>query len=280
MFLAYKKGLTPNPDITCNTIIKFPLLWQAALKLHADYIATGHYARIKKTKSASYNLLAGKDKTKDQSYFLSELTQSDLQHTLFPIGNYTKTQVRRLAKKLKLPNHSRPGTKGICFVGNVPMKSFLQIKLKQKPGKVLDDNGKVIGTHTGSHCYTIGERARPSVGIIITKGSNSQKRFFIAEKNLAKNTLLIVPEGNSMLKKNNFTLKNVHWINSKDKKLKLRAKVRVRHLGELMPSTLELKDNKWHLTLHKPVASIAPGQSAVFYIKDQLVCSGEISSLE
>jgi tRNA-specific 2-thiouridylase len=273
MFRDYKHGLTPNPDILCNTIIKFPLLWKAARKIKADYIATGHYARIRKT-SRGLELLQGKDKTKDQSYFLAELSQHDLEHTLFPIGNYTKTQIREIAKKHKFPNYDKPSTSGICFVGEISFKTFIEQRLKPKQGNVLDEHDQIIGTHKGAYYYTIGERARENSGIKITKGTQSQSRFFIAKKDIKKNTITVVPQGHELLKIKSFKLKKIHWINPRDKIKTLKANVRVRHLGELIKATL--KNNM--VTLSKPLEGIAPGQSAVFYISSSiLTCSGTIS---
>lgn len=272
MFRDYKQGLTPNPDTLCNTIIKFPLLWKAAQKLKCDYIATGHYARIKKTPEG-YELLQGKDKTKDQSYFLAELTQHDLKHTLFPIGNYTKAQVRKIAKKHKFPNYDKPSTSGICFIGGISFKKFIEQRLKPKKGHVLDEYNNVIGTHQGAYYYTIGERARESIGIVINKGLQAQERFFIAKKDMKKNTLIVVPEDNVLLKTKKFKVKNVRWINPKNKSNTLKAQVRIRHLGELVPASLE----KNQVMLSKPIQGVAPGQSAVFYMKDQIICSSVIA---
>ena len=144
MFKSYSNGLTPNPDVACNTIIKFPWLLKEAQKKGLDFIATGHYVRVKKTKQG-YDLLQGKDNNKDQSYFLYELNQSILQHCLFPIGNLKKEEVREIARKQEFPNWNKHGTSGICFVGKVNIKSFLEKKIKNKPGPILDQNGKVIG---------------------------------------------------------------------------------------------------------------------------------------
>ena len=154
MFKSYSNGLTPNPDVACNTIIKFPWLLKEAQKKGLDFIATGHYVRVKKTKQG-YDLLQGKDNNKDQSYFLYELNQSILQHCLFPIGNLKKEEVREIARKQEFPNWNKHGTSGICFVGKVNIKSFLEKKIKNKPGPILDQNGKVIGKHPGVFYYTI-----------------------------------------------------------------------------------------------------------------------------
>lgn len=277
MIKAYRKGITPNPDIICNTLIKFPLLWKAAQRTGADYIATGHHARIKKTKKG-YELHQGKDKTKDQSYFLAELSQKELAHTLMPIGELTKETVRKIAEKNKFPNFNRQSSRGVCFIGNIPLKPFLEARIKPKKGVVLDENHQRIGTHRGAHYYTLGERVRPTTGIVITKGALSQKRFFVAQKNMHTNTIVVVPENHELLKKNTFFIKGVRWVNEQEKTGRLQARIRIRHLGSLTPATLTKKGIYWHVTTKTPLKGTAPGQSAVFYRKTRLICSGEITS--
>lgn len=274
MLKAYQKGITPNPDIACNTLIKFPLLWKAAKKVNAEYIATGHYACIQK-KQRGYELHRGRDKNKDQSYFLAELTQKDLAHALFPLGPLTKRQVRKIAERKKFPNFDRQSSRGVCFMGNIPLKSFLKAQLGKKQGLVYNENRTIIGTHQGAHYYTIGERARPAIGIDIKKGTKSQKRFFIAEKNMQKNELIIVPGGHPLLQRSSFILKKIRWVNKKDRKNRLKVSARIRHLGELYPTLLKLKGNHGVFVTRK-LMGVAPGQSAVFYQGTRVVCSGEI----
>lgn len=275
LFEDYKKGITPNPDIACNTIVKFPLLWKEVKKRGYDYLATGHYARIKKT-SKGYELLRAKDETKDQSYFLYELSQEDLSHTLFPIGNYSKEEVRKQAKKYNFPNWNRSSTKGICFVGNIPLKIFLEQKLRTKKGKVLDEKGMVIGYHKGAHYYTLGERVRPTIGVEIEKGKSSQLRFFIVSKDRKKNTITVVPQGHPSLLSKEFMIKKMHWVQEEKKEIK--ANVRIRHLGALLPATLKKVKEGWLCTLSRPLLGIAPGQAAVFYQGPQVIGGGDVSS--
>lgn len=268
MIKDYQKGLTPNPDIACNTIIKFPLLWKEAKKLKADFIATGHYARIKKGKN-SFHLLTGKDKTKDQSYFLSELTQNDLEHTLFPLGNFTKEKVRQIARENHFPNSDKHGTTGICFIGKMDFKSFLEKKIKTKPGKVLNPENKVIGTHPGAEYFTIGQKIGPHIGINIDKGKYAQSRWYLAKKR--GNTLIVAPERNLILKKREVQIIKMKRINPKEN-IPNQLKARIRHLGRLIPGSL--KGNTF--TFNKPQEGIAPGQFIVLYHKDQLIASGQI----
>lgn len=271
MIKDYQKGLTPNPDIACNTIVKFPWLWNEAKKHGADFIATGHYVRIKKTPSG-FQLLTGKDKNKDQSYFLSELTQKDLSHSLFPIGNLTKDEVRNIAKRNHLPNWDKHGTSGICFIGKMNFKSFLEKKIKTSEGKVQNPKGEVIGTHPGSQYFTIGQKLGSHLGIQIDKGKDNQKRWYLAEKK--GNTIIAAPEGHPILKIKQIQIKNLKLINNKDK-IPEKIKVRIRHLGKLLPG--KLKDNIF--TFSTPQEGIAPGQAAVFYSKDKVLGTSEIKLL-
>lgn len=273
MLKAYSKGLTPNPDISCNTIIKFPLLWKKAQKYKVDYIATGHYARIKKDK-LGYHLLTGKDKTKDQSYFLSELSEENLSHTLFPIGNLTKEQVRKIARQNSLPNWNKKSTRGICFVGKINFKDFLSKKIKPNPGKVISPEGKIIGTHQGIAYYTIGQRAGPRIGIeLIPKLTG--KKYYIAKK-IKPNTLVIAPENHPSLKTKLIKIKNLHLINPKEK-IPQKVKVRIRHLGDFLQGKLKNIKNDYIFILKKPIQGIAPGQSLVIYFNQKVIGCGEIT---
>ena len=253
MFKLYQRGITPNPDVDCNNKIKFPLLWKAAKKLKADFIVTGHYARVKRIvngkvvndkkfskminnnvkKSGSaiknfsgkggvkYELLRAKDESKDQSYFLYRLNEADLRHSLFPIGEYTKKQVRKIAEKHGFENFARKSTVGICFVGKVNLKQFLQTRIPPKPGKILNPEGKIIGTHDGIYYYTIGQRIGPRFGIEIQKTmeKNHQiKRWYVASKNLKKNEIVAAPEGHKILLRKFLFLKSPHWINKEPNK--------------------------------------------------------------
>ncbi len=294
MFKLYAKGITPNPDIDCNNKVKFPLLWKAARKLKADFIATGHYARIKKivhkknvnNKNKSnvnwhdyiknslgwrggvgynYQLLRAKDESKDQSYFLYRLAREDLSHTLFPIGELTKKQVRQIAKKNKFPNFDRKSTTGICFIGKVNLKRFLQKKIKPKKGKILDSNGNQIGEHDGIYYYTIGQRIGPRFGLEINKGNGKQERWYVASKNQKKNEIVAAPENHSLNYRKNITIKQPHWIGKKPKPGRVLS--RIRQVGELLPSTLKynVKKKKFKVTLNKAITGVSEGQAIVIY---------------
>lgn len=276
MIEDYRKGLTPNPDTLCNKIIKFPLLWKEAKKRNIPLIATGHYARIKKTKSG-YQLISGKDKTKDQSYFLYQLNQDDLSHTIFPLGNLKKEQVRKIAEANHFPNYNKPSTRGICFVGKVNLKSFLEKSIPNKPGKVVDPEGNTIGTHPNSSYYTIGQRIGSHIGINITKPKGKeQSKWYIAKKQ--GNTLIIAPENHPLLKKQKIEIKDFSLINPKEK-VPSHLKARIRHLGKLIPGKL-LKQNNNIFIFNKPIEGIAEGQAIVLYHKNQVIGGGEIRLLK
>jgi tRNA-specific 2-thiouridylase len=292
MFREYKAGRTPNPDIQCNKLIKFPLFWKRAKKMGADFIATGHYARLRRgirnplspkatprrVQSEILKLYQAKDKTKDQSYFLWTLNQNQLKHCLFPIGDYLKSEVRQMAKKLGLPNAFKKGTSGICFIGEVELREFLKKKIKEKPGKIITTEGKVVGEHPGIFYFTIGQRH----GL----GISGKKPYYVASKDV-KNNVLIVAEGenNPALYKNEIDLTNVNFINpqlmTNDKK---RVLARVRYRQPLTKATLWQIPNsksqipKFKLVFNKPIKFVAPGQSAVFYSKSGELLGGGVIS--
>lgn len=254
----YKLGLTPNPCVVCNKEIKFNLLFK---KLKTDYIATGHYVRRKGNK-----LLRGKDKEKDQSYFLWKINQKILKHTLFPVGDYTKTEVRKLAKKFKLPILDIPESQEICFV-QTTINDFLKRHLKPKPGKIVDVEGKTIGQHQGLHFYTIGQRK----GIELPKGP-----FYVLDKDIKRN-LLIVTQNEKDLYKKGLIVKSINWIGAPKLPLKVMAKIRYRHKAAAATISKQ-KNNRIKVIFSKPQRAITPGQSVVFYKKQEVLGGGIISN--
>ncbi len=275
MFRLYRKGITPNPDVDCNQLVKFPLLWKAAKKLSCDFIATGHYSRIKSIKKKFY-LLRGKEDLKDQSYFLYRLNQFDLSHTLFPIGDYNKNYIRSLAKKLHFPNFDRESTKGICFIGKVNLKDFLSKKIKPKKGKILSPEGNIIGVHDGVFFYTIGQRIGPRFGIDIfpnVRDRMHSERWYVAKKDVKKNIIIAAPMDHPILLKKVISLVDFHLIsyNINDfKKKKLSVNVRIRKVGELLPASLfyNKKSKKFVVTLKVGATGISDGQALVIYKKN------------
>ncbi len=274
MFQSYAKGLTPNPDSACNTVIKFPYLWKEAKKHNCKFIATGHYIIKKIEKNNKFYLKIPKDSKKDQSYFLYGLSQEDLKHTLFPIGNYKKEEIRELAKQNNLHNWNRQGTRGLCFVGNIDVKSFLKQKIKNKPGIIKDPDGNIVGQHNGMMFYTIGERLGENQDIQISNEYRNKvkSKIYIAKKDIKNNILIVAPENHPLLKTKEFKIKNINYISGKPKEKSIL--VRIRHLGDL--NKAQIKGNK--IILHKPIEGVAPGQSAVLYTKSKtLIGGGEIS---
>lgn len=273
MVTEYKVGRTPNPDVLCNKEIKFGAFWKKAKEMSADYIATGHYAQISQrfnlweatkakqpTKVKPLYLLEGKDKEKDQSYFLWTLTQDDLSHTLFPVGNLEKSEVRKLARQYRLPISEKKDSQGICFIGDVRMEEFLSHFIPTKSGNVLNTKGEVIGTHNGSVLYTIGERH----GFNIYKKNSDEGAFYVVSKDMRANTITVSSEELEIvsLSPTKILVENVNWI-TKPAVPSLSARIRYR--GEKLPVTLSLLDNKLVVEFKNPVRGISLGQSIVFY---------------
>jgi len=265
-----KKGRTPNPCVVCNKEIKLGLLLNKALKLGENYVATGHYAKRQegKNKKQEVKLLKAKDKNKDQSYFLWQLRQNQLKHILFPLGNFTKLEVRKLARKFKISALVRPESNDICFI-QITTGDFLKRNIRAKPGKIVNSKGEVIGYHQGLFFYTIGQRKGIRIG-------GEAKPFYVLGKNLRKN-ILVVTQNQKDLYKKELVAEKVNWISGKAPKLPLRArvKIRYRHKGEL--ATLDSCSAKGlRIVFEKPQKAITPGQSAVFYLKQNLLGGGII----
>lgn len=273
MFEKYKKGITPNPDIDCNEKVKFPLLLKAAKKLGADYLITGHFARIKNNE-----LYRARDESKDQSYFLYRIKKDELKKCLFPIGQYTKKQIREIAKKNNFPNHNKKSTVGICFIGKINLKNFLKKKIKPKKGKILNPEGKQIGIHDGVYYYTIGQRLGPRYGFEIQRGKGQNlKRWYVAKKDIKKNIIIAAPEGHPLNYCQEIILKNPHWITETPKNKKVYS--RIRQVGELLPSKLSYNKNKkrFQIKLKKPITGISRGQAIVLYKGKKCLGGGVIS---
>jgi len=280
----YKKGNTPNPCVVCNKEIKFGFLINKALSLGADFIATGHYARTSLSRSATNffpsagsplcpagqvdqgttksllpRLFVGKDKEKDQSYFLWQLNKKQLGHVLFPVGGYTKPEVRKLARKFDLPTAETPESQEVCFISG-ETNSFLKKYLKIKPGKIVNTKGENVGTHSGLWFYTIGQRR----GLEINQGP-----WFVVGKDFKKN-ILIVSRNIKDLGRKEFIAGAVNWIDPQ--KLPLNAEVKIRYKSNFAKAKiLKLKGKKVKVIFAKPQKAITSGQSAVFYKGKELL---------
>ncbi|PIZ95304.1 MAG: tRNA 2-thiouridine(34) synthase MnmA [Candidatus Magasanikbacteria bacterium CG_4_10_14_0_2_um_filter_37_12] len=277
MYQEYEKGRTPNPDVMCNKFVKFGVWLDKVREMGFDYIATGHYAKVesRKSKVESYELKIAKDTNKDQTYFLHQLNQAQLSYTLFPLGEYTKIEVRELAKKFDLPTANKDESMGICFVGEVDMKEFLQNKIRPTPGNIVTFDGVVLGQHDGLAFYTIGQR---HVGVgsqksIKSKVDNDSKPLYVVDKRFDANELVVGHEDDPLLWKKEIMVGDVNWISGHPPIFPLQCEVRLRHRQELQKSkvTKSLK-SKVFVEFEKNQRAVTPGQFAVFY-KDG-VCFG------
>lgn len=313
MFSEYEKGRTPNPDILCNREIKFDSFAEEARRLGCDYIATGHYCRkevIEKEGSAYFRLLAGRDKNKDQSYFLCQLTQDQLAEALFPVGGLTKSEVRKIADDEKLPTASRKDSQGLCFVGKVHLPTFLRQKLASKEGDIIqipshmvchhniyrenmnpDENqlkllsepfhfqpssGRYVGKHQGAHFFTVGQRKGLNIG-------GFKEPLFVLSTDI-KNNIIYVGEGQShpgLYRRGLFVkAEDIHWIRP-DKEMKNGEKrsyqVRVRYRQPLQKAELFRITEGIYIIFNFMQRGITPGQFAAWYDEEELLGSGIIN---
>ena len=306
MFDSYERGFTPNPDVLCNREIKFDSFLKHALSLGAEYVATGHYCRKDEVPGPdgkpSYRLLAGLDKNKDQSYFLCQLTQEQLKYALFPIGDITKPEVRRIAREAGLPSAEKKDSQGICFVGKVDLPVFLQQKLKPKEGNVIEifkdyydslqvpesieelaepvvyseTDGKLAGKHQGAQFYTIGQRHGLNIGghknpIFVIATDVERNLIYVGEgqdhPGLYRRALRILPD-------------EIHWIRP-DLALfpgeERRYQVRIRYRQPLQGAVLHRRQDGLYIVFDEPQRGITPGQFAVWYADDgEMIGSGVI----
>lgn len=313
MFAEYEKGRTPNPDILCNREVKFDVFLETALSLGADKVATGHYARLDSFKDENgkeiYQLLAGKDNNKDQSYFLCQLNQNQLSKALFPIGELTKPEVREIAKELGLVTAEKKDSQGLCFIGKVSLPEFLKQQLQPKDGEIVEifddfvefskekplfsskleeleflsskikyqkSDGKVIGKHQGAQYYTIGQSKGLGIG-------GHKESCFIINRDM-ENNILYVGEGKNFpgLYRKALKIDNseVHWIRE-DLRLKngesMEVMARIRYRQPLEKATLYQYENAFYMEFENPQSAIAEGQFAAWYKDEELLGSGVIS---
>ncbi|HVX58549.1 MAG TPA: tRNA 2-thiouridine(34) synthase MnmA [Candidatus Saccharimonadales bacterium] len=263
MLDEFKAGRTPNPDIMCNQEVKFRLFLDTALDDGADMIATGHYA-----KTRDGRLFMAADDNKDQTYFLYRVTKEALEKTIFPLGEYTKPQVRELAKKFGLVTAAKKESMGICFVGKVGIKEFLMQYVQQQPGPIIDQNGVTVGQHDGAIFYTIGQRSGLHVG--------GGLPFYVTGKDMGRNEVYVTTDlQDEKLWSNQIKLADTHWINGEPRPGQ-KLMVRTRHRAKLIPvNKLEkLSEQSWRAELSEDVRALTPGQSAVFYANDECLGGG------
>jgi tRNA-specific 2-thiouridylase len=269
----YKKNRTPNPDILCNKYVKFAGFQEVAKSLGADYFAYGHYAR-RKTVNGEHFLLRGLDHNKDQSYFLSQLSQKQLAKSLFPVGELTKKDVRRIAEEQQIPTFDKKDSTGICFIGERDFKEFLKNYIFTKPGPIVTVDGDVIGEHEGLMYYTIGQRKGLEIGGL---KAYPNAPWFVIGKDIEKNALIAGQGKNHpLLFANRVIVEDVHWISGKkfEGQLECQAKFRYRQAD----STVLIKwinERDVEVIAHIPIKAVTPGQAAVFY-QDEICLGGGV----
>jgi tRNA-specific 2-thiouridylase len=289
MLDEFKAGRTPNPDVMCNQEVKFKLFLNTALEDGADFVATGHYARIVRAPSShsatykkitdtdlsnvkgrSSHMLMAEDQNKDQTYFLYRISQEALQKTIFPLGQLTKPEVRELAKKYKLVTATKKESMGICFVGKIGIKEFLQQYVKSAPGKIINQYGQQIGAHDGAIFYTIGQRHGLEVG--------GGLPYYVVGKDMKKNEVYVTADlQDERLWSNKIKFTDAHWID-KPPLSSSPLFVRTRHRGKLIKvKKLERVSNlAWEANLEEEVRALTPGQSAVFYSEGECLGGGVV----
>ncbi len=263
-----KNGLTPNPDVMCNKMIKFGAFEELYGK-DFDLITTGHYAATKEIKGEKY-LATAADKRKDQTYFLAQITKAQVQKLMFPIGDIQKSEVRRLAEEMKLPSAHRPDSQGICFLGKINYNDFIRRYVGEKEGDIIEfETGKKLGKHKGFWFHTIGQRK--GLGL-------SQGPWFVVKKDI-ENNIIYVSNGYDPISQYGTTveLKHFHWINEKpdqDYSSPKRVKFKIRHTPEFTSGTLIKNDDLYILESDEKIAGIAAGQFAVIYDEAEQICFG------
>ena len=274
----YRAGRTPNPDVLCNAEIKFKAFLDHAVRLGAEKIATGHYARVREGAGGRFELLKGRDGRKDQSYFLHRLSQAQLARTLFPVGELEKTEVRRIAAEIGLPNAAKKDSTGICFIGERPFREFLNRYLANTPGPMKDDRGRTIGEHVGLSFYTLGQRKGIGLGGLkergAARGASEHAPWFVARKDVDRNTLYIVQgHDHPWLQADALVADDASWIvGVAPAPGRYAAKTRYRQADAACRAAFVGADGSLALRFDAPQWAVTPGQSAVLY--DGEVCLG------
>ena len=267
----YAAGRTPNPDVLCNAEIKFRAFLDHAMRLGAEAIATGHYARVEKS-GKGVSLLRGKDGTKDQSYFLHRLTQEQLARVMFPVGGLKKSDVRRIALEAGLPNHAKKDSTGICFIGERPFREFLNRYLPKVPGPIKTPEGKIVGEHIGLAFYTIGQRKGIGLG-------GAGEAWYVAEKRMAANELVVVRgHDHPLLMRKSLTAADVAWVSGKAPAAPSAHTAKTRYRQADAPCMLsKVLDAEIEVDFSTPQWAVTPGQSVVLYDGEACLGGGVIT---
>lgn len=280
----YQAGRTPNPDVLCNAEIKFKAFLDHAIKLGADLIATGHYARVREVCAGPdigrFELLKAHDATKDQSYFLHRLNQAQLSKTLFPLGEIPKTEVRRIAERIGLPNATKKDSTGICFIGERPFREFLNRYLSYQPGPMKTPDGTTVGTHVGLSFYTHGQRKGIGIGGMKSyqNAEGGSDAWYVARKDIENNTLYVVQgHDHPWLLATSLHASQASWVAGDAPKAEsVHAKTRYRQAD--VPCSMATSGDGFSLSFAEPQWAVTPGQSAVLYQGDVCLGGGIIDS--
>lgn len=282
----YQAGRTPNPDILCNAEIKFKAFLDHAMRLGAEKIATGHYARVRHNPlTDKHELLKGLDASKDQSYFLHRLNQAQLSKTLFPVGELHKTEVRRIADEIALPNAKKKDSTGICFIGERPFREFLNRYISKEPGPIKDAKGRTVGQHVGLSFYTLGQRQGLGIGGLKAKGAQrgggEHAPWFVARKDMESNTLWVVQgHDHPWLLSSALSAQDASWVAGvAPQATVLSAKTRYRQ-SDAECTLTRIRAMAFHLTFASPQWAVTPGQSAVVYAGEVCLGGGVIAQGE
>ena len=276
----YKRGRTPNPDVMCNKEIKFRAFLDYAMKIGADYVATGHYARIiheEKDGNIKSVMLRGVDDNKDQTYFLCQLNQEQLEKVLFPLGNYTKPQIREIAEKYNLKTAKKKDSTGICFIGERNFNEFLSKYLPAKKGNIVNTEGKILGRHNGLMYYTIGQRK--GIGIGNTKEGTGEP-WFVVDKDLEKNELVVTQGDNSVLYSTGLVATDFNFINKDEITFPLNCTVKYRYRQDDSKAVInKLNENEYEVIFDKPQKAVTLGQIVVAYNGEKCLGGGVIDKI-
>ncbi|WP_456416987.1 tRNA 2-thiouridine(34) synthase MnmA [Thiolapillus sp.] len=268
----YQAGRTPNPDVLCNREIKFKAFLHHALAMGADHIATGHYARI--SRNSGCHLLRAADDNKDQTYFLYMLGQPALKHSLFPLGELTKPEVREIARQAGFENHEKKDSTGICFIGERRFKDFLATYLPANPGEIQTPEGKVIGRHEGLMYYTLGQRQGLGIGGV---AGADEAPWFVAAKELERNVLVVVQgHDHPLLFSRTLEAEQLHWITGTPPARRFHCQARCRHRQALQDCEIRIDNDCMHVSFASPQRAITPGQSVVLYQDQECLGGGVI----
>ncbi len=269
----YKAGRTPNPDVMCNKEIKFKAFLEHAMNLGADYLATGHYARVE-YRDGEYKMLRGIDENKDQTYFLNQLSQEQLSKVMFPIGGIEKAKVREIAKQAGLATATKKDSTGICFIGERNFKTFLSQYLPAQPGNMETFDGKVVGKHDGLMYYTIGQRHGLGIG-------GAGEPWFAIGKDLKRNVLYVGQSfHNEKLYSTSIIATNVSWVSNREKPSSFECMAKFRYRQPDNQVTVEVMDNQQVKVVFKePIRAVTPGQAVVFYNGDECLGGGTIDKV-